>query len=225
VQLPNEGYVQAVGIEALDLITANSMIVYSDEDGDGIQETFTLTTATSITDPLQIAVYFSATERWDDTPVAAQWRIQPVRVSIAAGVATITGSRWLCVKPALYVGALNVKRIDSDGLLLTTASNFATTFDIYRRYTNGDGTTTQTSQAVLTWEAVPYPGWWFWGCCGGTGDPASIATAAARVGVRNAEQGIVFPGEATYDSTTQTWNGAPCLALPRCLQSRIRVRP
>lgn len=213
LKVPDEGYIQAMGVETLTLIDDDVAIVYSDDDGDGIQETFTLSVATTVTDPLQIAVYFSSTERWNGDPVSEEWRIQPVRVSITAGVATIKGRRWLCVKPALYQGANNVKRTDSDGLALATASNFATTLDVYRRWTNGDGTTIATSQGVLTWETPPYPaGVWGWCCGSGTPnstDPAAIATAIARVGIRNAEFGIVTPGEALYDTTEAAWRGQP----------------
>lgn len=200
-----EGHIQALGVETLTVIQANKAVAYSDSDGDGVDDTFTVTAATTVTDPLQIAVYFSSTERYDGTGAGDRWRVQPVRVAISGGTATITGPKWLLVKPALYARTTMRVGVDNDGLDFETATNFVTTLDVYRRHINGDGTTNETAQALLYWESSD-------GCCGSTDsstDPAAIATAVARVGIRNAEFGVIFPGEATYDSTNLVWSSVP----------------
>lgn len=206
VQLP-EGYIQAIGIEQLTLIGTVSVgagsLVFSDEDGDGLFETFTATIATTVTDTSQIAIYFSAADRLNNEAVGARWRIEPVYVSISGGIATIVGKRWLLVRPIKYQGVAH-SNLDPD-----TAGNFVTSLEVYQRTTNPNGTTTETSQAVLIWETAPYP-WWA-SCCGGgatdsRSDPAATATAIARVGIRDAKLGIVTVGEATYNSETGIWS-------------------
>ena len=206
VRLPGEGYVQAAGVETLTLIDDNATVDYSDSDGDTVQDTFTVTaTVTAGTSPLEIAVYFSSTERYDGTGAGERWRVQPVRVSVVGTTATITGRKWLLAKPALYERTTMRKGVDNDGLDPSEAANFVTTVDVYRRWTNQDGTTNETSQGLLIWE----PGT---GCCGTSTDrstdPAAIASAIARVGARDFEHGLVIPGQAGYDATTGTWSGS-----------------
>lgn len=196
----NEGYIQAVGIEARTLIDT-PVVAYTDTDNDTLLDTFTITVATTITDPEELAVYFAAADRLNSAAVSEAWRVAPVSISISGGTATIKGRRWQLVKPVLYEGfAVTATELDPQ-----TAGNFVTTLEVYRYFTNGDGTTESTSQALLTWESYPYPGW---ACCSGdlSSDPAAIATVIARVGIRNAEFGIVLPGEASYDATTDTWS-------------------
>ena len=91
---------------------------------------------------------------------------------------------------------------------------FAEEVDVYRRYADPTGITTDTAQAVLIWETDPWPVWATG--CGGSGltyadgsrDPAALAYAIARVNIRNARRGEVALGHATYNSTTGQWVGA-----------------
>jgi hypothetical protein len=205
VQL-SEGYVQAVGVESLTLL-GNVLVTPSDVDGDGYNDTFTISIATTITDTSQIAVYFAAADRFDGSGASERWRIQPVTVSISAGTATIKGAYRLLVKPIKYEG------LGLGTLSPATATNFVTTLDIYQRTTNGNGTAATNSQAVITWETDPAAGYL---CCGSTNissayggspfDPAAVAQAVARVGIRDAIHGIVTPAEATYNTTTGIWS-------------------
>lgn len=197
-----EGYVQAVGVESRTLI-GSANVAYSDADGDGLDETFTATIATAQTDPAKIAVYFAAANRLDGEAVSERWRIQPVSVSISSGIATIKGRSWLLVKPLLYEG------VATDGLDPDTASNFVTAVEVYTRTTDPAGTTTATSQAMLIWETAPWPGW---ACCGsGDGfgssslDPAALAYAVARAGIRDSRLGLVAPAQAGYNATDGVW--------------------
>lgn len=202
----SEGYIQALGIEAHTLIgTVN--VTRSDADGDGLDDTFvTAATATTVTDITQIAVYFSAADRFTGESVGPRWRIDPVQVSISGGNVTVKGKAWQLVKPLLFEGYPN----DENGLQLdpTSATTYVTTVDVYRRYTNGDGTTNETAQGLFTWETLPSGGIGI--CCGTSStdsstDPAAIATSIARVGIRDAVQGIVLPGTASYDTSSATW--------------------
>lgn len=231
VQL-REGYVQAIGVESLTTISAAVAVSYSDEDGDTIDDTFTVSAVTSITDASQIAVYFSSGDRFNafgaTTAVGDRWRLLPVSVTISSGTVTIKGAKQLCVKPIKYEGRTN---IGANGLDPSTASNFVTTLDIYQRTTGMNGTTTSTSQAIITWETYPSHGWWC--CCDGCAaaassyngspyDPAAVAQAVARAGIRDAAHGIVTPAEASYDTTTGIWSA---LDWSVCAQpDRVTVR-
>ncbi len=204
----DEGYIQATGIESLTLL-GTPILVYSDPDGDGLNDTFTLTIATTITDTSQIAVYYAAADRLNSAGVGDDWRIQPVTISISAGTATIRGRSWQVVKPILYEG------FTSDALNPGTVANFVTNLDVYQRTTNGNGTTITTSQGVITWETRPCHGWWC--CCdscvsqssaygGSPFDPAAVAQAVARVGLRDKRHGLLTPADASFDTTTGIWS-------------------
>lgn len=203
----DEGYVQAAGVEQLTLL-GTPVLVYSDPDGDGLQDTWTLTIATSITDASQIAVYYAAADRLNSAAVGDDWRILPVTVTIAAGTATVRGRSWQVVRPILYEG------FTSDALDPLTISNFVTTLDVYQRTTNAGGLTILDSQGVITWETRPSHGWWC--CCGcqvnattfggSPFDPAAVALSVARVGIRDKRRGLLTPSEASYDATTGIWS-------------------
>lgn len=213
VQLPvGFGHVQAAGTEQLTLISAPS-IVMSDADGDGYAETWSASAATSVTDPAAIAVYVSVSYRFGDTTVGERWRILPVAVAISGGVVTVGGSpgsvggAWQLVRPLRYAG-LVPQALDPNDAAVMMAS-----VDIYQRTTATGGSTAATSQGVIAWETAPAHGWWC--CCadcattsaygGSPDDPAATAQAVARVGIRDAANGIVFAAQASYDATAQTW--------------------
>jgi hypothetical protein len=209
-----EGEVRAVGVETLTSI-ATANVAYSDGDGDGIEDTFTVSAATTVTNASEIAAYFSSGDRfsaWDDVAtLSSRWRVRPVRVSISGGTVTVRGPKVLLVKPVKYEGFTN---IGANGLDPDTAANFVTTLDLYQRTTATDGQTVSSSQAVITWETRPSHGWWC--CCGcqdassaysgSPYDPAAVAQAVARVGIRDGTAGLVTPAEAAYDATAATWS-------------------
>lgn len=216
-----EGYVQAIGTELLTLL-GTPTVAYSDQLNTGFDDTFTVTLPAPVgATPEQIAVYFSAADR-DGEPAGARWRIQPVRVSIAAGQITITGRRWLVVRPVLYESPRGAP------LDPTVAANFATTLEVYTRTTATDGTTPSTSQAALIYESRAC-GWdygWCW--CGGSPAPASTDPDAtrqvvARAGIRDADNGIITPAAALYNADTGLWydtSGLSCWYEP----DRVTVR-
>lgn len=212
VQL-TEGEVRAVGVETLAAISTGAAVTYSDADGDGIEDTFTVTAASSLTDASQVAIYFSSGDRfsgWGATSaLAPRWRLLPVQVTISGGTITVRGPKQLCVKPQKYEGIAN---IGTNGLAPDDTANFVTTLDIYQRYTGTDGNTVATAQAVMTWETRPCHGWWC-GCgctddpyAGSPSDPAAVAQAVARVGIRDAAHGIVAPFESVYNATSGIWS-------------------
>ena len=89
-----------IGTISRTVISANQAYVESDVDGDGVNDTFTITVATTETNPDYIAVYFNASDRQD---LDETWRIRPVHVVISGGNAVITGHLSYLVDPALQL--------------------------------------------------------------------------------------------------------------------------
>lgn len=194
----SEGYIKAVGVEAFTLISAAN-VSRTDDDGDGLKETFTCQVNTDVSDPDEIAIYVQSGDRLDGEPVSEYWRIKPVSVKLNNGVATIKGRSWLLAKPILYEG------VSTSNLDPTDDDNYIETVDVYRHYCNPAGTTTATSQGKLIWETEPWPAWA--NCCQDTNaaDPAALAYAMARIGIRDSREGVVYVGESAYDSDNDTW--------------------
>jgi hypothetical protein len=202
-------------LTAIETITIVPGTDYTDSDGDGVKDKFKVVTTLPLgtTDPDEIALYFEVGDRLDDQ--MDRWRIQPAKVSIAAGVATITGKLWLLVRPILYEGVAP-QDIDPD-----TTANFAAKLEVKRRWTDGNGNTNDTSQALVAWETLPR----YLGSLDPTSstDPAATANAVARCGIRDAELGIVTPGEAIYDASSGTWTNAG-YEWPHRPPDRVTVR-
>lgn len=182
----------------------DAAVTLGDLDSDGLSETFTVSIATTVTDPEQIAVYFTSTDRYDGAGLIERWRVQPVRVTISGGTATITGRAWTIVRPVLYEGATAAT------LAPTSAAIYATSLTVARRAVD------TTQQGEFLWETSPGSG-----CNGCTSvndslDPSAYTTLPARYIVRNAEIGTVAGEAAYYDSSTGDWiaNGWPVAYAP-----------
>jgi len=209
--LAPEFHIQAMGIEQLTAIGLNTALVFSDEFNTGFDDTFTITLPTTVTDVSQIAVYFSAAERFDDTRTIDRWRIEPLSITISGGNVTIIGRRWLIVRPILYE-APTLNAINP-----TNAANFATTLDVYQRTTNGDGATTDTCQATLVYETSDCGGWGAGFCCdplNGSTDPGTVGYVIARAGIRSRELGLITPAQAAYNASTGLWSSGCCYVEP-----------
>lgn len=205
----SSGKIKAVGSE-LKTPVGSIAVTLSDANGDGIRDTFTLgpfiTTATSAE---ELRVYFSLTERFGDLSVNDTWRVRPIKVAFSGGQATITGPLWIIAKPMLYEGFYGTAYNPIDPAVNT---NFPATLDVYTYAITPDGQTTTDSQCVLLWETMPCEGWW---CCGWNNlsytppssvfDPAAVGMAVGRVGIRDAENGIVLPAQALYNTTSGLW--------------------
>lgn len=207
----SNGYVSALGYEQLTLI-GNAAITYSDTDGDGLNDKFSVSIATTVTDPDKIAVYFVSADRLNGEGVSDRWRISPVTITISGGTVTITGKAWLLVRPILYEGVA----VEDNPLDPTVAGNFATSLAVYNRTTNPDGETIYNAQASLIWETEPCHGWWCYCGCNGTTvpadssyDPAAVSIAIGRVGIRDAISGTVTAVTALRNATTGIWSQSP----------------
>lgn len=210
VRLP-EGKLRAVGIESLTLLATVST-VYTDDNGDGVIDTFTLTTpAGAVTDVSQVAVYFQATDRLDGEAVGDKYRILPITVALTGGNIVVKGRSYLLVRPVKYEGVSDMLQGYNPNSTTLGAGIFAQSLEVYQRKTNGDGQSVDNAQATLLWETTPCAGWWCWGVTATFSppdaryDPGAVGLATARVGIQNAELGWVLPAQAMLDPATGLW--------------------
>lgn len=219
LRLP-EGKVSMLGVLTTSIIQAGAAVVTADNDGDGLAESFTVTVAAgTLTDTSQVAVYYAAADRLDGDGIIEKWRIAPLDIKLVGANFVIRGKVWQIVKPSLYESYAPT----TQGLDVATANNYVGTLDVYRRYTNVDGTTTTDAQAVLIWESSPYPSW---SCVMPPGilpDPSAHAYAIARCVIRDADAGIIGLGESYYDTTQAAWYAVPWYASPYRFQPPDQV--
>jgi hypothetical protein len=200
VQAPDADLI-ALG-PSVETDNATEALTYTDEDADGLFETATATaTVTSGTTADEVVARFLAA---DCGPVAPS-EIAPREVSVSGVNATLVFNTWDLVRPVRYQGAAS-GTLDPGNGVAPAATVCAPSIEVFRRRADPTGTTLDTAMAVLTWETTPYP-WWAW-CCdagGASSDPAAVAQAIARAVIRDAHNGIIAFGEASYDATTQEW--------------------
>ncbi|KKL54555.1 hypothetical protein LCGC14_2264260, partial [marine sediment metagenome] len=144
-----------------------------------------------------IKVYFSG-------ETSPEWEIRHARsVTISGGSVVLVFDSWLFIDPDLWeayptsdgVGAIDV----------STVTNFVTTVDVYREYTD----TTATS-AVFYWErGIPaaVESGLFCTSCGGTGcTVCSYITQDGCLNARDPKRGILVPMPGAYDEDDEVWD-------------------
>lgn len=123
----NLGFVIEAGVRAKSLVQASAPIVYSDEDGDGYNETATVTVATSLTEAQEIHAYFEG-KSGDDS-----WEIRPIDITLSGGNAILVFPRYLVPTPTLWdqdpIEQDIWRPINGDNI-----ANFETAIDVYRVY-------------------------------------------------------------------------------------------
>lgn len=195
----NTGRIISMGVESLTEQETDVFVTYSDEDGDGVDDTFTVVATVDIgTTADEVAVYFSSNDRFDEA--LTYYEVRPVRVSIDGTTATITGHKTLCVAPENYKG------FRSDPLNLND-SIFVSLLDVYRR------TVDTTDQGTLVWENLP-PQWYDYAFRYSPSDdycyPCEVEVKAACFQIRNRELGYIAPAPAAYQSDSSRF----LLSLP-----------
>ncbi len=181
------GHVQGGGVLARTLIEAARPVTRTDPDGDGVKELFTVTVATTITDPDEIALYVTSADR-NGVSLDETWRIRPVHVTISGGTATITGHSALLVKPNKTT-VVNPERLDP-----ADDANYIAEVDAYRVYRDTTATDANPAQGWALWEALPDNAY---------ADPPTTQTARAiAIGERLAEAGQVY---AAYSDPTSCY--------------------
>lgn len=171
------GHVLGGGVLARDLIEADRPVVRTDPDNDGISELFTVTVTTTLTDPDEIALYITPTDR-HGVPLDETWRIRPVNVVISGGAATITGHSALLVKPDRTT-VVNPDRLDP-----AVDANYIEKVDVYRTYRDTTATNAHPAQGWALWEALPDNPY--------ANPPTTQTTRAIAIGERLAEAGQVY---------------------------------
>lgn len=121
------GFVRSVGRKTSSFID-NVATVFSDSNGDGMNDTVTITFATSVTTEDELHVYYPNEDGRDE------WEIRPVTsITIAGGVATIVFPKyliplWNLVEQVPQDGDAHIL-IDGDD-----DTEFLTAVDVYRVY-------------------------------------------------------------------------------------------
>jgi hypothetical protein len=143
------GYVEEFSIRTQELIEAAVAVVYSDEDGDGFNDTATITVATTVSAD-EIRVYFQtsdgASSAGDD-----DWEIEPLTVTSDGATATITGGMYLFADPeVVWEHPLeDPNYLVKQPFNSTDAANFVTAVDIYRVYGNTTGAVKLLTDPIL----------------------------------------------------------------------------
>lgn len=130
------GYLKAFGAKTTAVIQAAAPVVYSDEDGDGTDDTATITVVTGVAND-EVHVFFQVSDGALNA-ADARYEIFPVVKSDSAGTVTITAPRAYFAKPATI---WNVSWTDPNGRTknagnTANVADFVTAVDIYRVYAN-----------------------------------------------------------------------------------------
>lgn len=187
------------GIEAKSLILAGRPVVYSDPDGDGYNELATITCATTVTEPEEIAIYYPGESGSDD------WEIRPINVAISGGTATITCRREQLVAKNLLI-VLGPEAVDG-----AIAGNFLTNVDVYRHYNDPQ------TQIQFMWEG---------GCsCGlSTCNACTYTVQSGCLFVRDYRLGFVAGHPADWSVEDNVFNSAAFTACRTPDKARIWYR-
>jgi len=205
--LTNRGQLRSIRADYAKFISAGQRgttfvgtpaIIRSDADGDGFQETATVSIATALTDACEVKVYF---EGHAGDP---EWEIRPLRSkSISGGVFTATFWIWQAIHPELWEAFPT-----SDGahaLDLTDAAIYETLVDVYREFVDFS-----LPSAHFYWEPDPVStvsG--ICGSCGGSGCPScTLQVQDGCAHVRDVHGGLLVPQPASYDATAGQWGAA-----------------
>lgn len=176
----DHGYVISGGIEARTAITLNASVVYTDDDGDGYNETATVAVTTSVTDANELCLFLPGEGG------ASEFEIRPVRVSVLAGTATFIARREQLVIPALW------EQLAPRGVDGSQSSNFLTTVDVYRVWLDPQ------QQVQMLWENSPLS-------CGCQSTTCSTCYLTGQFGctlVRDNRLGLIGAQPALWNSAT-----------------------
>lgn len=205
IALDSEGYISGFGTEVLTAVELGAAIAYSAVASVGWSDTATITVNTTETDATRLRLYVPEAERVPTRTAAGEdWRINPIKATIASGTATLVVPAWLLVRPVLYEDfAINT----SNGIDPANSANYLATIDVYT-------SSASENHGTAYYDGAPYPAW----CCAG-GDNAAIASANIRSALVNPKFGIINPIVSVYDAGTSTW-----IATPLAGQCRVPDR-
>ena len=141
-----EGYIRCLGVKQFTAVELDVSVTYSDENGDGIIDTFTATA----TIPAELtydslAVYFSESD-WLNSWSRDDAQIKPANVSVSGTTVTITGNSWLLAEPVRYEG-FNKNGLDPDDTAV-----YVDTLDLYAISVQEQGTLVSNAPVILEYE-------------------------------------------------------------------------
>ena len=172
------------GVLGTTLIGESISVGWSKANAWDWKPTGTVNVATSVTDTCEIAVYYPG-HGGDE-----RYRIRPIEVTIAGGIATITIRRELLVKEEVYEG---FEGQAIDGL---NDDYFLSEVDVWRRYND------TSAMANLVWQPLGNCG------CGPVGGACPNCTLVSHTGClipRNMELSWVGFEAATWDADTEAY--------------------
>lgn len=123
------GFVETLGLQTWTLVEADVTYTKSDEDGDGIEETFTATVSHAGLSADAIRVFYSEADRDN---LDSSYLIRPLSISYATPTLTIKGKIYQLTKPSLN------EKIKPDSLNVSDAAIYVGTIDIYSEAASTD---------------------------------------------------------------------------------------
>lgn len=149
----NWGHVLSGGIRSKTFI-ATRPVAFSDEDGDGYDETVTVTATVDVgQSPCEIFAYYPDKDGEDE------FEVRPIKVEVSGATATITFRREQIVLEELLVDLVPPEDDSHLRGVADVDANFLEDVDVYRVYNDPQ------SQVTFLWEP-PAGGC---SCCGGSG--------------------------------------------------------
>lgn len=177
-----KGYLISGGVRSISLIEQNAPVTRTDDDGDGYDETVTITVATTITDLNEFHVFYP------NKGGNQAWEIRPITVSVNGGFATIRFKSWQ-IALASKMDGFNPQPLDAD-----SAASYESTVDVYRVYND------PATQAQFIWEGD------FGGC--GTCAACQLSTQSGCFHFRDARLGIVVPSPASWNQDNSQFDSS-----------------
>jgi len=186
--IARSGKISNVGARATSLIgvatTGTGSLAYSDEDGDGLYETATVSLASSV-DINEVKVFYTGYGGQQEFEIR-----EPRRAYASGGYIYLIFDSWLFIDPDLWETLP-----DEEGtpyIDIGTTGNFLTEVDVYREYVD------DTADAIIfKWENA------YVGCasCAGAGcEVCGTITQGGCLRIRDEDSGIVVPVPANYSA-------------------------
>jgi hypothetical protein len=192
IPLPDEGYldrrgvltrwahVQAIGVRDLQVLTDGAAPVYSDTDGDGVDDLATVTVpgVPADLDVTTVRLFFSPI----DTGAATgdpRWEIEPIRATLSGTTLTVRAHRALLVKPSIWAQPYSGDNYNKSAVNAAdtgNATHFVDAVDVC--------TVTPRATGAVTLLANPYPD-------AGDTSPTSWEEFAAEAAIEDGRLGIV----------------------------------
>lgn len=194
------GHVLEVGKKTSTYIDSPAT-VFSDPDGDGIDELVTISFVTTVTDEEELHVYYPDKDGRDE------WEIRPLTtITIAAGTATITFPKYLVPLEELIIRPASD---DEPHVALNGDDNtqFLVAVDVYRVYAD-------TSQQATIYYSPDVD-------CSETTCAADSDTACLHI--KNERLGILQYTRADWDEDAEAYTAGTLAAIPVKLKIYYRA--